>query len=137
VIEIPAEVRDAMVVHANASVPNEACGLLAGSDGRAERFYPIRNTDQSPMTYNLDHHEHQLALEDLEQRGLEVVGIFHSHTHTQAYPSKTDVEKSLGPRRFYPNVKFLIVSLADSGRPDLRAFTIADDGVHEQEVRIA
>ena len=136
-IEIPADIRNAMVEHAIAEVPNEACGLLAGTNGRAERFYPIRNTDQSPMTYNLDHHEHERALEDLDQKGWEVVGIFHSHTHTEAYPSRTDVEKSVGPRRFYPNAKFLIVSLADRDRPDLRVFSITDDGVEEQEARIA
>ncbi len=135
-IDIPAQIHDDLVAHAFNQAPNEACGLLVGSNGRVERFYPIRNADQSPTTYSFDHGEHQDALDELDRHGWEVVGVFHSHTHTQAYPSKTDLEKSIGPRRFYPNARFFILSLANRKQPDLRAFLIDDDRVDEQEVRV-
>jgi [CysO sulfur-carrier protein]-S-L-cysteine hydrolase len=136
VIEIPAQIHADLVAHAFSEVPNEACGLLAGSNGRVERFYPVRNADKSPTTYSFDDREHQDALDELDRHGWEVVGVFHSHTHTRAYPSKTDLEKSIGPRRFYPNARFFILSLANRSQPDLRAFVIDDDRVDEQEVRV-
>jgi proteasome lid subunit RPN8/RPN11 len=140
VIEIPTDVRDAIVEHAFRELPNEACGLLAGTapNGSAqvsvERFFPMANRDRSPLTYSLDQNEHQRVVEEVERKGWEVVGVFHSHTHTKAYPSPTDVEQSVGPRVFYPNARFVLVSLEERASPDLRAYRISDEGIQEQEV---
>jgi proteasome lid subunit RPN8/RPN11 len=126
VIEIPKDIRDAMVEHAVRELPNEAAGLLAGAarggpqDVSVEHFYPMANEDQSPLTYSLNPQEHERVVDEMYRKGWEVVGVFHSHTHTQAYPSPTDVDRSQGPRVFYPNANFVLVSLADRAQPDLR-----------------
>jgi len=132
VIEIPADIRDQMVEHALAAVPNEACGLLAGSDGRVERFYPMRNADESQTTYRLDPREQFRVFNEIEGKGWELSGIFHSHTHTEAYPSETDRQQA-----FYPDAHYVLVSLADPSSPSVRAFTIVDGVIQEQEARIA
>lgn len=130
-IEIPADIRDRMVEHAVAALPNEGCGLLAGRDGRVERFYPMRNADQSRRTYRLDPKEQFQVFNEIEARGWELAGIFHSHTHTEAYPSETDRQQA-----FYPDAHHVLVSLADRGNPVLRAFTIIEGVVEEQEARV-
>jgi len=140
VIEIPKDIRDEMVEHAMQGLPNEACGLLAGTarSGPAnvsvEHFYPMTNEDQSPLKYRLNPKEQDQVTEEIDRKGWEPVGLFHSHTHTRAYPSPTDIDLSQGPRIFWPNVNFVLVSLADRERPDVRAYIITDEGVDEQEV---
>ena len=131
-IEIPADIRDQMVEHAVASLPNEACGLLAGRNGRVERFYPMRNADQSRTTYRLDPRDQFLVFSEIEDKGWELAGIFHSHTHTEAYPSETDRQQA-----FYPDAHYVLVSLADRSNPSLRAYAIVEGLVEEQEARIA
>jgi [CysO sulfur-carrier protein]-S-L-cysteine hydrolase len=131
VIEVPADIRDAMIAHAEAALPNESCGLLAGRDGRAERFYPMRNADDSPVTYRLDPTEQLHAFNQIEADGLDLIGIFHSHTHTEAYPSETDRRQA-----FYPEAHYLLLSLAERPDPVLRGFSIRDGSIDEQEVRI-
>jgi [CysO sulfur-carrier protein]-S-L-cysteine hydrolase len=141
VIEIPTEIRDAMIAQARQGLPNEACGLLAGRDGRVERFYPIPNEDRSHLTYRLDGKEQLRAESDIDERNWEVVGVFHSHTHTEAFPSKTDRRQAFWPdpetgMRVYGNAHYIIVSLKDP-EPSVRAFWIEDaDRVTEKEVMI-
>ena len=134
-IEIPGGVRDEMVVHAFAGLPDEACGLLAGANGggpaRATRFFPMANADHSRVTYRLEAKEQLQVFNRIEDEGLDLVGIFHSHTHSEAYPSETDRRQA-----FYPEAHYLLVSLADRNNPDLRAFTIRDGQVDEQDVVI-
>jgi [CysO sulfur-carrier protein]-S-L-cysteine hydrolase len=132
VIEIPAAIRTQLVGHAVAELPNEACGLLAGPDGRVERFYAMRNADDSPVTYRLDPKEQLEVFDEIEAQGWELRAIFHSHTHTEAYPSPTDRRQA-----FYPEAAYLLVSLADRDLPVLRGFTIRDGEVEEREVRIS
>ena len=128
-LEIPVAVRDRFVEHAMAELPNEACGLLAG-DGRVEDFFPMRNADHSPMTYRLDPVEQLRVFNEIEDRGWQLLGIVHSHTHTAAYPSETDRKQA-----FYPEAHYVLVSLADRNNPDVRAFTIRDGVIEEDEVR--
>jgi proteasome lid subunit RPN8/RPN11 len=131
VIQIPAEIQDELIDHAEQGLPYEACGLLAGSDGRVERFYPMSNADRSATTYRLDPREQLEVFNEIEDKGWELLGIFHSHTHTEAYPSETDRRQA-----FYPESHYLVLSLADPDVPALRGFTIVDGAVEEQEVRI-
>lgn len=131
VIEIPRDILEQMVRHAVEELPNEACGLLAGPDGTIERFYPMRNSDQSPTTYRLDGADQLRVFNEIEDRRWELKAIFHSHPHTEAIPSKTDREQA-----FYPEAYYLVASLADRDRPAVRGFSIRDGEVHEREVRI-
>src|SRR6185369_8481754 len=131
VIEIPADIKEQMIGHSMSELPNEACGLLAGTDGRVERFYAIRNQDESPKTYRLDGREHLLAEKDMEERGLDFIGVFHSHTESEAYPSATDRRRAFWPdpvsgRLIYPGARYVIASLTDRDHPLLRAFLIVD-----------
>jgi proteasome lid subunit RPN8/RPN11 len=137
-IEIPSDVRGAMVTHALAEYPNECCGVLAGSlngspdaPATAERFFPMKNADASPVSYRLDPKEQLHVFNEMEDRGLDLVGIYHSHTHSEAYPSDTD--KRLA---FYPEAHYLLLSLQDRERPVLRGFTIQDGVVEEQDVTV-
>jgi [CysO sulfur-carrier protein]-S-L-cysteine hydrolase len=133
VIEISTDIRDAMIRHAREGWPFEACGLLAGKDGRAERFYPMQNADRSEFTYSLDPQEHLRVDTEIGDLGWSVVGIFHSHPKSEARPSPTDVTRSGG----YPDAHYVLVSLADRDDPVVRAFTIRDGEIEEQELRIA
>jgi [CysO sulfur-carrier protein]-S-L-cysteine hydrolase len=132
---IPGGIRDEIVAHAVAGLPFETCGLLAGRDGRVERFYPIRNMDQSEFTYQLDPREYPQAVDDIDDRNLQWIGIYHSHTHSPAYPSPTDRAKSAGVQALYPEMRFVLVSLEDRASPSVRAFSIEGDQVTEQAVR--
>jgi len=136
VIKIQEQVRQEMIEYAAAALPNEACGLLAGQDGRIEVFFPIRNVHGEPRTrFELDPKEYLDAMEQIDGANRQLMATFHSHTHTAAYPSPTDVEKSEGIQRFFPEATFVLVSLRDH-QPELRAFAIVGDQVAEQEVRI-
>jgi len=134
-IEIPTDIRSRMVEQAFAELPNEACGLLAGRNGSGdpavERFYPMTNADRSPMNYRLDPTEQLRIFDEIEESGWDLVGIFHSHTHTRAYPSPTDKRQA-----FYPDAHYVLVSLSDRNNPDLKAFTIRDGEIEEQEVKV-
>ena len=137
-IEIPADVREAMVAHALAEYPNECCGVLAGSlngspgePAAVERFFPMRNADASPVLYRLDPTEQFQVFKELEEEGMDLVGIYHSHTHSEAYPADTDKQLAL-----YPEAHYLLLSLQQPDQPVLRGFTILDGVVEEQDVTI-
>lgn len=132
-ISIPKAVYRDMVEHAQSGYPNEACGILAGrsADGRVERFYAMRNADESAISYFMDPKEQLQVFKKMRQDGVEMVGIFHSHVASEAYPSQKDVRLA-----FYPEVSYLIVSLSDRQKPVLRSFRIEREKVQEEEVHI-
>lgn len=121
---------DAMVEHSRRGRPNEACGLFAGEGGHVDIVYPLTNVDASPVTYLVDSHEQLATFREVEEMGLEIVGCFHSHVTSEAYPSKTDVAQA-----FYPEWIYAIVSLRDE-EPELRAFRILDGEVCEVPVEV-
>ncbi|MDQ3680146.1 MAG: M67 family metallopeptidase [Actinomycetota bacterium] len=129
-LRIGPDVHRQMVGHCLDRLPEEACGLLAGppGDNRAEVCYPVTNVDHSARTYRLDPLEHLRADRDADERGLEVIGVFHSHTHTDAYPSPTDVEKAPDPGWHY-----VLVSLRH-GQAVVRSFRIEEGGITEEPV---
>jgi [CysO sulfur-carrier protein]-S-L-cysteine hydrolase len=120
----------AMVGHAYDGLPDEACGLLAGPPGtdRATAFYPCRNAAGSSRVYTIDPKDHLRADRDAEARGLEVNGVVHSHTHTEAYPSPTDVREAPDPGWHY-----VIVSLKRP-EPSIRSYRIVDGTITEEPV---
>jgi proteasome lid subunit RPN8/RPN11 len=123
----------AVLAHAYDELPLEMCGLLAGPAGTGDvrRFYPCRNAAGSARVYTVDPRDHLRADRDAEDRGWEVLGVVHSHTHTPAHPSPTDVAQAPDPGWHYA-----IVSLAD-GAPALRSWRIAGGNIDEEAVVVA
>ena len=125
-----------IVAHCYDGLPDEACGLLAGPmiggvpTGVISAVYPCRNADASARTYTVDGRDYLRATRDAESRGHEIVGVWHSHTHTDAYPSPTDVRQAVDPMWVY-----VIVSLRDEV-PMLRAYRIREGSVAECQVQL-
>ena len=121
-----------MIAHAQREAPNECCGLLAGAKGRVEAVFPAKNALSSPVRYSLDPKELYRLLKTIDEGGWDLLGIYHSHTHSQAYPSATDRELA-----FWPDCLYIIVSLQDPRRPGLRAFYLREGRVQEEELTLA
>jgi proteasome lid subunit RPN8/RPN11 len=120
------ELRDAIVAHARESNPNEACGLIAGRDRVPSRIIRCANAHLQPMTrYLIDPREQLRAFQDMDEKGEELVAIYHSHPASQPYPSPTDRAES-----HYPDAVYVLVSLR-SRTPEVRAYRIEDDVVRE------
>jgi [CysO sulfur-carrier protein]-S-L-cysteine hydrolase len=117
-----------LVTQALAAFPIEACGLLAGKNGRVRRLYPITNVLHSPSAYLMDARQQVEAMLQMEAHGWELLAIYHSHPHGPAEPSATDIAQA-----YYPDALYLILSLAEQARPLLRAFRIGDGQVEEKE----
>ncbi|MBN2624464.1 MAG: M67 family metallopeptidase [Acidimicrobiales bacterium] len=131
-LSVTEDVWHQMVGHAYGGLPDEACGLFAGDPdtGRASVFYPCRNAAESSRVYTVDPRDHLRADRDAEGRGLEIIGVVHSHTHTEAYPSPTDVAQAPDPSWHYA-----IVSLKRESAV-LRSYRIVDGEVAEEAVRL-
>jgi len=136
VLQIARAQVDAMIEHARQEFPNECCGLLAGLQGRVELLLRGRNVDHSPYTYKLDPQEQLQLFKQMDARGLDLLGIYHSHTQSAAYPSRTDVAQA-----YYPDAAYVIVSLRDpdgaGDTVDVRAFRIRDGVITEEELLVA
>ncbi len=133
-LTISAELRSKIVAHALADHPDEACGVIAGPAGsdRPERFIPMLNAERSPTFYRFDSMEHFRIWRDMDDRDEEPVVIYHSHTATEAYPSRTDISLASEPGAHY-----VLVSTRDADRPEFRSFRIFDGKVTEEDVRVA
>jgi [CysO sulfur-carrier protein]-S-L-cysteine hydrolase len=131
-LEVPADMYDELVTHAQSDWPYEVCGLLAGRDGVAERFHPIRNAERSMTAYRMDPQAMAPVYAAIDDDDDLELGIFHSHTHTEAFPSATDVADAA----WNPHAVFLIVSLQDRDQPVLRAFDIVDGHVTERVLTV-
>ena len=122
----------AMVGHAYDGLPDEACGLLVGRPAAAHvvRFEPTDNDAKSSKVYTIPPLAHLRIERAAEADGFEVIGVMHSHTHTDAYPSPTDVAQAPDP-----NWHYVIVSLRDEA-PTLRSYRIVDGEVAEEQVAV-
>lgn len=122
-----------MVGHAYDGQPDEACGLLGGDGDRVDVFVPCRNEDASSRTFTIGKEGWDAADRVLGPEDLDVVGVMHSHTHTDAYPSPTDVDKAGNP--LLAHWHWIIVSLRDDA-PVLRSYRIIDGEIIEEPVVI-
>jgi proteasome lid subunit RPN8/RPN11 len=129
-LKLPAPLYAEIVGHCLRGLPDEACGLLGGDPdtGSVVRCYPTRNVAASAKLYTVDPREHLFADRDAESRGLEIIGVFHSHTHTDAYPSPTDVAQAPDAGWHY-----VVVSLRDT-HPALRSYRIHGETITEESV---
>lgn len=119
-----------MIAHARDDEPNEACGIIAGREGKATRIYRMTNTARSPYRYEMHGKEVIDLLRALEENDEEFLVIYHSHTKTAAYPSPTDVRLAAG----WPDQYFVLVSLEHADAPAVRAFRIVDGAIEEEEL---
>jgi proteasome lid subunit RPN8/RPN11 len=127
-LRLPQDVFDALVAHAWSDFPYEVCGLLGlQRDGRVE-VIPVANAERSMRYYVMDSRELLRAMRRIEDEELGLV-IYHSHTHTQAYPSATDIRHAA-----YPDALYAIVTLEDHDAPAVRAYTIRAGAVVEVPV---
>ena len=119
-LRIPRALYEEVVAHCQSRYPKEACGLLAGrTAGSAARIYPMTNVEDSPIAYAMDPKEQLRVEQAMRAAGLRLVGIYHSHTASEAYPSSVDVGLAISPE-----VSYVLVSLKDRQRPDLKSYRI-------------
>jgi proteasome lid subunit RPN8/RPN11 len=131
VIELDRGFYQGIVDQASREFPNEACGLIAAKEGVPVKVYAMKNADASPVTYRLEPKEQLQVFNDIDEQGWELWAIYHSHTHSEAYPSETDRRQA-----FYPEARYLILSLENQEDPVLRGFRIVSGEVTEEEVSV-
>ena len=117
---------DALLAHARREAPNECCGLLIGCEGRIDEAVPARNVDEHPARYRIDPADHFATIRRVRREGRAIVGAYHSHPNTSAVPSEADVSEAYDPALLY-----LIISLREQDKADVRGYRIADGNFHE------
>ena len=126
---------DEMIAHSLKENPNECCGILSGTNDISKKLYRITNSANSPYRYLMDPQEFLKADLDTEQNGMDFLAFYHSHTHSPAYPSVTDVRMAL--QSGYLDVFYILISLEDHSDPQIRAFFINETGeISEQQIEI-
>ena len=110
-LELPRAIAEELVAHARAGLPDEACGILSGTGATVTRFHPAVNGDASPYRYSIESQDLLRIVTEIEDADDEILAIYHSHTQSPAFPSRTDVELA-----FWPDAAYLIVSLAHGPR---------------------
>jgi proteasome lid subunit RPN8/RPN11 len=121
---------DELIAHARADAPNECCGMVASRDGEAVAVHRATNTAASPLRYVIDGREQYEIQTAIEDAGLELGAIYHSHTRSAPEPSQTDVNLA-----FYPEALYIIVGL-EHDEPDVRAWSIVDGAVSQRELEV-
>lgn len=139
---IRADLVEEIVSHARRDHPDEACGILAGPEGteRPERFVPMLNAARSPTFYEFDDSEKLRIYREMDERDEWSVVVYHSHTATEAYPSRTDIGYASGPLSD-PRVHYVLVSTREDAQPnhtgyEFRSYRIVDGVVSEEEVEV-
>jgi [CysO sulfur-carrier protein]-S-L-cysteine hydrolase len=128
VLSLPVPLWERVVAHCLDGFPLEACGLLAGRDGHVREVYPTANAARSARIYTVEPRDLLRADRAAEAAGLSLIGVWHSHTHTAAYPSPTDIDQAPDPDWHY-----VLVSLSDSD-PVLRSYRIVGGRAEEESV---
>ena len=128
-MRIAAKLYEQMIAHAREDAPNECCGMVGSSNGDAVAVYRAVNAEASPLRFRIDPEE-QLDLHNkIEDAGLELGAIYHSHTRTEPRPSQTDINFA----KLWPGVLWIIVGLAGE-EPDVRTWRIDDGRVSDAEL---
>jgi proteasome lid subunit RPN8/RPN11 len=130
-LEISEILLNKLIEHSRQEYPLESCGILAGKDGRIVKFYPMANMKKSSSCYRMEPEEQLRVFQDIEESGLELSAIYHSHPHTAAFPSQRDVDYA-----FYPDLLILIISLMEKEAPRIGAFQIENGKIERKTVRV-
>ncbi len=123
-LRLPKQYVDDMVKHAMEDDPDECCGIIAGRNGKATKFYRMTNVEHSPYRYSMDNKVLNQVIMEIDDSGWEVMAIYHSHTHTEAYPSATDVRLASWPDAFY-----ILISLQNKTKAEERSLRTVDGSV--------
>ena len=120
-----------MVAHCRSRYPKEACGILAAVtlDGPVTQVYPMTNVEDSPIGYSMDPKEQLSVEKQMRSRGQRMVGVYHSHTASDAYPSSVDVSLAISP-----DISYVLVSLKDRQQPVVKSYRIAGTAIEEEPV---
>jgi proteasome lid subunit RPN8/RPN11 len=124
---------DEMVAHAREDLPNECCGMIGGRDGEATSIVRVENAAASPLRYEMDPQGQYDALKTIEDAGDELIGIYHSHTRSAAYPSQTDVNEAV----MWPEQVYVIVSLEHEDAPDVKGYSLTDMKIADVDLDVA
>jgi proteasome lid subunit RPN8/RPN11 len=130
-VRIPRALYDELVAHALEEAPNECVGMIAARDGEAVAVHRAVNKAASPLRYEIDGMEQYRLQTAIEDAGLDLGAIYHSHTRSDPYPSPTDVNLA-----FYPDSLYVIVGVKDRDAPEVRAYTIVDERIAEAELEV-
>lgn len=130
-IEIPRYIYDDLIVHAKEGFPLEVCGILGGETDKVSKVYRMTNTDASNEHFMMDPKEQFAVVKDLRASGLSMLAIYHSHPETPARPSEEDIRLALTP-----DVSYIIVSLADAKRPEVKSYKISNGVVEAEEILV-
>jgi proteasome lid subunit RPN8/RPN11 len=130
-LEIPADLLSRVIEHARREYPLESCGILAGKNGKITKVYPMENTETSSSSYLMAPEEQLKVFREVEEAGLELSAIYHSHPHSPAFPSQRDVDYA-----FYPDSLNLIISLMDPKVPQVGVFQIEDGKIDPKSFKI-
>jgi len=129
-LALPAQIHEAMIAHSRFTYPEEACGLLAADQaGRLRMVYCLTNAEHSESAYTIDPTEHFRALQHAESHGWELAGAFHSHPHSAAFPSATDLRLAAEPDWVY----FIV---GPGGTPDVRGFSLQEGTFNEVALEV-
>jgi proteasome lid subunit RPN8/RPN11 len=131
-VKIPRRLVDEIVAHAREDLPNECCGMIGGRDGTATTVVRVENAAASPLRYEMDPQGQFDALKEIAGGGDELLGIYHSHTRSAAYPSQTDVNQAVA----WPEQIYVIVSLENEEEPDVKAFLLGDLKIADVELDV-
>ena len=120
-----------VIEHCQSRYPKEACGLLAGAatDPSVAQVYPMTNMEDSPIGYAMDPNEQLQVEKQMRRQGQRLLGIYHSHTATDAYPSPVDVRLSISPE-----ISYVLVSLKDRQRPVVKSYRIEGEAIHAEDL---
>jgi proteasome lid subunit RPN8/RPN11 len=130
-MKIARKLLDEIVAHARAEAPNECVGVVASRNGEAVEVRRARNADASPLRFSIDSIEQLRLTNDIEDAGLQIGAIYHSHTRTEPRPSQTDINFAQG----WPGVEWIIVGLAGD-EPEVRTWLIQNGQVSEAELAV-
>ena len=128
-MKLPEALAEQVIAHARAEFPNECCGLIAGHGDEATRVLPTTNAEGTPFMYVMDPREQMELMDAIDDAGEDLVAIYHSHTRSAGYPSKTDVELA-----FFDQPLYVIVSLQHPDEPVIRAFRLARSAPEGEQI---
>jgi [CysO sulfur-carrier protein]-S-L-cysteine hydrolase len=134
-VKIAQSLIDEIVAHAREDLPNECCGMVGGAGGEARTVYRARNEFESPLRFGVDSNDlFRILQKEMPERDENLVAIYHSHTKSPAYPSQTDVNMANGS---WPDAIWIIVSLEDEAKPDVKAYWLKDLTISDAELVVA